>query len=146
MSSAKQNAPSTREMERINWLEFREWVPAKIQTVLLPLGTLEPHGVAPNGTDILAPVAIGARDRTTRQRDDCACNFIRIHWNHGRLPGELHSSRGHFSQLCSRGPDRSGEEQIQEHYSAERARRRADGDFERASARGRPRDEHQNSS
>src|SRR6266568_6236168 len=58
MSSAKQNAPSTREMERINWLEFSEWVPAKIQTILLPLGTLEPHGVAPNGTDILAPVAI----------------------------------------------------------------------------------------
>src|SRR6266581_1980483 len=45
-------------MERINWLEFSEWVPAKIQTVLLPLGTLEPHGVAPNGTDILAPVAM----------------------------------------------------------------------------------------
>ena len=45
-------------MERINWIEFREWVPAKINTVLLPLGTLEPHGVAPNGTDILAPVAI----------------------------------------------------------------------------------------
>jgi creatinine amidohydrolase len=53
-----ENAPSTREMERINWIEFREWVPAKIQTVLLPLGTLEPHGVAPNGTDILAPVAM----------------------------------------------------------------------------------------
>jgi creatinine amidohydrolase len=54
----KRAEPSTREMERINWLEFREWVPAKVQTVLLPLGTLEPHGVAPNGTDILAPVAI----------------------------------------------------------------------------------------
>src|SRR5260370_5819431 len=53
-----ENAPSTREMERINWIDFREWVPAKIQTVLLPLGTLEPHGVAPNGTDILAPVAM----------------------------------------------------------------------------------------
>src|SRR6266436_6263419 len=58
MNSAKENAPSTREMERINWIEFREWVPSKIQTVLLPLGTLEPHGVAPNGTDILAPVAM----------------------------------------------------------------------------------------
>ena len=45
-------------MERINWIEFREWVPAKIRTVLLPLGTLEPHGVAPNGTDIIAPVAM----------------------------------------------------------------------------------------
>lgn len=50
--------PSTRELERISWLEFAEWVPAKIETVLLPLGTLEPHGVAANGTDILAPVAL----------------------------------------------------------------------------------------
>jgi creatinine amidohydrolase len=58
MSTAKKSSPSTREMERINWIEFREWVPAKIRTVLLPLGTLEPHGVAPNGTDILAPVAM----------------------------------------------------------------------------------------
>src|SRR6266568_4319749 len=58
MYAAEQNAPGTREMERVNWIEFREWVPAKIQTVLLPLGTLEPHGVAPNGADILAPVAM----------------------------------------------------------------------------------------
>jgi creatinine amidohydrolase len=58
MGITKNNSPSTREMERINWIEFREWVPAKISTVLLPLGTLEPHGVAPNGTDILAPVAM----------------------------------------------------------------------------------------
>jgi len=58
MSATNQNAPSTREMERISWIEFREWVPEKIPTILLPLGTLEPHGVAPNGTDILAPVAM----------------------------------------------------------------------------------------
>jgi creatinine amidohydrolase len=58
MSSTKQKAPRTREMERMTWMEFREWVPDKIQTVLLPLGTLEPHGVGPNGTDILAPVAM----------------------------------------------------------------------------------------
>lgn len=45
-------------MERINWLEFGEWVPGKIKTVLLPLGTLEAHGVTANGTDILAPVAM----------------------------------------------------------------------------------------
>jgi creatinine amidohydrolase len=50
--------PSTRELERINWMELREWVPAKVNTVLLPLGTLEPHGVTANGADILAPVAI----------------------------------------------------------------------------------------
>ena len=50
--------PSTREMERINWMEFRDWVPDKIRTVLLPLGTLEAHGCIANGTDIIAPVAM----------------------------------------------------------------------------------------
>lgn len=52
---------STREMERINWMEFREVVPSKINTVLLPTGTLEPHGVVNNGADITAPVAIAGR-------------------------------------------------------------------------------------
>jgi creatinine amidohydrolase len=58
VAAAEQPTPSTREMERINWMEFREWVPGKISTVLLPLGTIEPHGVTANGADILAPVAI----------------------------------------------------------------------------------------
>jgi len=47
-----------RDMERVNWMEFRELVPAKIRTVLLPTGTLEPHGVINNGADITAPVAM----------------------------------------------------------------------------------------
>ena len=47
-----------RDMERINWMEFRELVPSKIQTVILPTGTLEPHGVVNNGADITAPVAM----------------------------------------------------------------------------------------
>ncbi len=51
-------APSTRDLARINWMELREWVPSKVDTVLLPLGTLEAHGVTANGADILAPVAI----------------------------------------------------------------------------------------
>ncbi len=49
---------STREMERINWMEFKEVVPAKINTVLLPTGTMEPHGVANNGADNTAPFAL----------------------------------------------------------------------------------------
>lgn len=51
-------AAQEREMERVNWMEFRELVPAKIRTVLLPTGTLEPHGVVNNGADITAPVAM----------------------------------------------------------------------------------------
>jgi creatinine amidohydrolase len=49
---------STREMDRINWMEFREVVPAKVSTVLLPTGTLEPHGVINNGADNTAPTAM----------------------------------------------------------------------------------------
>ena len=56
---------STREMDRINWMEFKETVPSKIQTVLLPTGTLEPHGVINNGADNTAPTAM-ARDIARR--------------------------------------------------------------------------------
>ena len=48
----------TREMDRINWMEFKETVPSKINTVLLPTGTLEPHGVINNGADNTAPTAM----------------------------------------------------------------------------------------
>lgn len=57
-AAAPQAGPSTRDLARINWMELREWVPARVDTVLLPLGTLEAHGVTANGADILAPVAI----------------------------------------------------------------------------------------
>lgn len=51
-------SPTTREMDRINWMEFAEFVPGKINTVLLPTGTLEPHGVINNGADNTAPFAM----------------------------------------------------------------------------------------
>lgn len=53
--SAENDIISTREMERINWMDFRDSVPSKINTVLLPTGTLEPHGVVNNGADNTAP-------------------------------------------------------------------------------------------
>jgi creatinine amidohydrolase len=56
--AAAAQPPTTRELERINWMEFREVVPKRSDTVLLPLGTLEPHGVTANGADIIAPLAI----------------------------------------------------------------------------------------
>lgn len=45
-------------MNDLNWMEFRELVPAKVDTVLLPTGTLEAHGVVNNGADNTAPVVI----------------------------------------------------------------------------------------
>jgi creatinine amidohydrolase len=57
--------PATREMNLMCWQEFGELVPARIRTVLVPFGSLEPHGVIPNGTDNLAPEAM-ARDIAAR--------------------------------------------------------------------------------
>ena len=59
------NTPSTREINLIGWQEFQEIVPKHIRTVLLPVGTLEPHGVLPNGSDNLAPEAM-ARELAAR--------------------------------------------------------------------------------
>ena len=58
ISAQESSQPTTREMNLINWQEFARWVPEKIETVLLPTGTLEPHGVLPNGSDNLAPEAM----------------------------------------------------------------------------------------
>ncbi len=50
--------PSTRSMDDLNWMEFRQLVPEKIKTVIVTVGTLEPHGVINNGADNTAPVAL----------------------------------------------------------------------------------------
>ncbi len=60
-AAAQADRLSSRELSEINWMEFREFVPAKVNTVLLPTGTLEAHGVINNGADILAPVAIAQK-------------------------------------------------------------------------------------
>ena len=56
--SVPRPTPTTREMNLLCWQEFGELVPARIETVLVPMGSLEPHGVIPNGTDNLAPEAM----------------------------------------------------------------------------------------
>ncbi len=43
------------KLENLNWMEFGELVPKKIKTVLLPVGTIEAHGVASLGTDVTIP-------------------------------------------------------------------------------------------
>ncbi len=50
--------PTTREMNLMTWTEFQRLVPEAIETVLLPTGSIEPHGVIPSGTDNLAPEAM----------------------------------------------------------------------------------------
>ena len=58
LASAHAQQPTARLMDELNWMEFRELVPAKVKTVLVTVGTLEPHGVVNNGADNTAPIAI----------------------------------------------------------------------------------------
>ncbi len=59
-ASAQDRIPQ-RHLNAVNWIDFQQWVPSRIQTVLLPVGTLEAHGVVNNGADNTVPEAI-ARD------------------------------------------------------------------------------------
>jgi creatinine amidohydrolase len=50
-----------RRLEDMNWMEFQELVPKRIKTVLLPIGTIEAHGVTNLGTDVSIPLYICER-------------------------------------------------------------------------------------
>jgi creatinine amidohydrolase len=54
-------SPSSRHLTDLNWMEVGELVPGRISTVLLPVGTLEAHGVTANGADILVPDSMALR-------------------------------------------------------------------------------------
>lgn len=51
----------TRKLEELNWMEFRRLVPKKTAAVLLPVGTIEAHGVTGLGTDNQIPLSIAER-------------------------------------------------------------------------------------
>ncbi len=41
--------------DELNWAEFERLIPDKYDTAILPIGTIEAHGVAPLGTDNMIP-------------------------------------------------------------------------------------------
>ena len=82
--------PTTREMNLMGWQEFMEFVPGVVETVLIPTGTLEPHGVLPNGSDNLAPEAM-ARELAPRLNALIAPTL-----NYG-VTGSLDGFPGNFS-------------------------------------------------
>ncbi|MCX6834723.1 MAG: creatininase family protein [candidate division Zixibacteria bacterium] len=47
-----------RHLQKLHWLKVKEVVPDQIDTVILPVGTVEPHGTACIGTDIVIPETI----------------------------------------------------------------------------------------
>lgn len=50
-----------RRLGYLNHKELQAIVPAKIDTVILPVGTIEAHGVIPLGTDMMIPDALAER-------------------------------------------------------------------------------------
>jgi creatinine amidohydrolase len=48
----------TKHLAELSWEQFRDVVPARYATVLVPVGTIEAHGALPLGTDTLIPAAI----------------------------------------------------------------------------------------
>jgi len=49
-----------REIQRLTWKDIKKLVPGEIDTVILPVGTVEAHGAAALGTDNIIPESISA--------------------------------------------------------------------------------------
>ncbi len=56
--SKSSTASRERRIDRINWMEFAEIVPRRINLALLPVGTIEAHGVTSLGTDNEIPTRL----------------------------------------------------------------------------------------
>lgn len=54
-------ATPPRSLDDLNWIEVGRLVPDSVRTVLLPVGTLEPHGVVNNGADNVVPESLATR-------------------------------------------------------------------------------------
>ena len=44
-----------RELQKLSWLKVRDLVPSQIDTIILPVGTVEAHGSDCLGTDNYIP-------------------------------------------------------------------------------------------
>jgi creatinine amidohydrolase len=108
---AAQTQPATRHLTDLNWMEVREWVPARTTTVFLPVGTLEAHGVVPNGADILVPDSLALR--MAAELDGLVAPTINYGVNTGldEFPGTFGVSESLLREMAEavmRGLDRSG--------------------------------------
>lgn len=60
-ADAQQRPGAGRLLNDLNWLEVGRLVPDSVQTVFLPAGTVEPHGVVNNGADNTVPWELAVR-------------------------------------------------------------------------------------
>src|SRR6266705_3394322 len=52
------SAHRERRLSHLNWMEMGELVPRRVHTLLLPVGTLEAHGITSLGTDNVIPTRL----------------------------------------------------------------------------------------
>ena len=52
------SAQKERRLSHLNWMEMGELVPRRVHTLLLPVGTLEAHGITSLGTDNVIPTRL----------------------------------------------------------------------------------------
>ena len=120
----------------LNWMEIKAAVPAKVDTVILPTGTLEPHGVINNGADITAPVAIAkaiAKDVNALVAPAIPYGMT---GSMDAFPGSFSISEEAYRAVRPRRAARAGEERLQDDRDRQRPWRPADRRAERVGGRG----------
>ena len=87
--------------EDLNWIEFQKKVPEEFATAIIPIGTIEGHGVGPLGTDNIIPI-----DLVRAIADDCrALIGPPIHYGQVRglagYPGSVGIDEDVFAEYCA---------------------------------------------
>ena len=89
-----------RRLARLNWMEVGEWVPREIDTVLVPVGTLEAHGILSLGTDNEIPSRLS--DAIAARLNALVAPAIPygVTAHLGALPGGTHIPEGPFTEYA----------------------------------------------
>jgi len=87
--------------EDLNWAEFQKRVPADFRTAIIPIGTVEAHGVGPLGTDNFIPI-----DVVNRIADDLTALICPpIHYGQVKglagIPGAIAVDESIFATYCT---------------------------------------------
>jgi creatinine amidohydrolase len=91
----------TRELHRLTWTKIKRLVPEKIQTVLLPIGTVEAHGAAAIGTDNIIPETIANMEAERVNALIAPTLNYGITTSLYRYPGSIRIDPEHFTPFMS---------------------------------------------
>lgn len=91
----------TRELQRLTWTKIEQLVPDKIQTVLLPIGTVEAHGAAAVGTDNIIPETLAAMEAERVNALIAPTLNYGITTSLYRYPGSSRIDPAHFTPFVS---------------------------------------------